>query len=364
MFKKVIQLKFLGIITRNYVRGARNPGLDRRLRVFSEDVVKNDTEFLEDMESDFMDVHKVHKQFEGEEKKYNKKIQNWITKNKYFKEKNVNFLTWSEKEQIRHLHQLDPDEWNAEKLSDSFPADPHSITKIIKSKWTPQSAQRVMKHDEAVRKTWDEFKNKDLEVEPELEQHLIKFAHRNFDDACTPKIERNPLYNLRKPEHNEFSSIITSCSKYSEKEQKPQEDIKLLENKDQLKIPNRRPKADRDSFLLEGNEKDKKLGMMRLKDFQTISPDTASNQVTNPNNNESHIDLTQNKLFSNLNIIKKTREVTVPANFEDEQVHRSLEIKENIKIPRKLWKKNKLYKVSDCFYDDDGEFLYRVPGFK
>ena len=363
MFKKVIQLKFLDIISRNYVRGARNPGLERRLRVFSDDVVKNDNEFLEDMESDFMDVHKVHKQFEGEEKKYNKNIQMWITKNKYFKEKNVNFLTWSEKEQIRHLYQLDPDEWNAEKLSDSFPANSHAITKIIKSKWTPQSAKRVTKHDEAVRKTWEEFKNKDLEVEPVLEQHLLKFAHRNFKDACVPKIENNKSYNLQKPEHNEFSSIITSCSKYTEKKQQPKDDIKLLEYKDQLKIPNRRPKANRDSFLLEGNEKNKKLGMMRLKDYQTISPDIASIHE-NSNNNEIHIDLTQNKLFSNLNIINKTREVSVPPSFEDEQVHRSLEIKENIKIPRKLWKKDKLYKVSDCFYDDDGEFLYRVPGFK
>ncbi|CAO1442662.1 unnamed protein product [Diamesa serratosioi] len=363
MFKKVMQLKFLDIISRNYVRRARNPGLERRLRVFSDDVVKNDSEFLEDMESDFMDVHKVHKQFEGEEKKYNKKIQMWITKNKYFKEKNINFLTWSEKEQIRHLYQLDPYEWNFERLTDSFPADSHAITKIIKSKWTPQNAQRVTKHDEAVRKTWEEFKNKALEVEPELEQHLLKFAHRNFNDACIPKIKRNALYDIKKPEHNEFSSIITSCSKYSENEQKSQEDTKLLTNKDQLKIPNRRPKTDKDSFLFEGNKNDTKLGMMRLKDFQIISPDTVNKQE-NLISNESHIDLTQNKLFSNLNIIKKNREVAVASNFDDDQVHRSLEIKENIRIPRKLWKKDKLYKVSDCFYDDDGEFLYRVPGFK
>lgn len=33
-----------------------------------------------------------------------------------------------------------------------------------------------------------------------------------------------------------------------------------------------------------------------------------------------------------------------------------------IRIPRKVWKEGFTYKVKDCFYDDSGEFLYRVPG--
>jgi len=33
-----------------------------------------------------------------------------------------------------------------------------------------------------------------------------------------------------------------------------------------------------------------------------------------------------------------------------------------IKIPRKVWKKGYTYRVKDCFYDDEGDFLYRVPG--
>ncbi|KAJ1522224.1 hypothetical protein ONE63_002532 [Megalurothrips usitatus] len=33
-----------------------------------------------------------------------------------------------------------------------------------------------------------------------------------------------------------------------------------------------------------------------------------------------------------------------------------------IAIPKDLWQKNKLYRVKDRFYTDDGEFLYRVPG--
>lgn len=33
-----------------------------------------------------------------------------------------------------------------------------------------------------------------------------------------------------------------------------------------------------------------------------------------------------------------------------------------IRIPKKVWKEGYMYKVKDCFYDDNGDFLYRVPG--
>lgn len=33
-----------------------------------------------------------------------------------------------------------------------------------------------------------------------------------------------------------------------------------------------------------------------------------------------------------------------------------------IRIPRKVWKEGYMYRVKDCFYDDKGDFLYRVPG--
>lgn len=33
-----------------------------------------------------------------------------------------------------------------------------------------------------------------------------------------------------------------------------------------------------------------------------------------------------------------------------------------IKIPKTAWKKGYMYRVKDCFYDDNGIFLYRVPG--
>lgn len=33
-----------------------------------------------------------------------------------------------------------------------------------------------------------------------------------------------------------------------------------------------------------------------------------------------------------------------------------------IRIPKNVWKEGYTYRVKDCFYDDKGDFLYRVPG--
>lgn len=51
--------------------------------------------------------------------KYEQRHQ--IIKEKYFKQNMPNLLTWSEKEQIRHLATTQPDEWTPEKLAESFP---------------------------------------------------------------------------------------------------------------------------------------------------------------------------------------------------------------------------------------------------
>lgn len=48
-------------------------------------------------------------------------VQHHIIKEKYFKENMPNLLTWSEKEQIRHLAEEHPEEWTPERLAESFP---------------------------------------------------------------------------------------------------------------------------------------------------------------------------------------------------------------------------------------------------
>jgi hypothetical protein len=37
---------------------------------------------------------------------------------------------------------------------------------------------------------------------------------------------------------------------------------------------------------------------------------------------------------------------------------------ERIQVPARKWQKGCTFKIGDCYYDDDGGFLYRVPGMK
>lgn len=47
---------------------------------------------------------------------------------------------------------------------------------------------------------------------------------------------------------------------------------------------------------------------------------------------------------------------------EDKNILNALKYPEKIRIPKEKYKRGSTYKVNDCFYDYDGEFLYRVPG--
>lgn len=49
------------------------------------------------------------------------KLKHNIIKERYFKENMPNLLTWSEKEQIRHLASTQPDDWTPKRIAESFP---------------------------------------------------------------------------------------------------------------------------------------------------------------------------------------------------------------------------------------------------
>lgn len=355
MFRAIVKFsitnKSLLQSSRYYVRGVgRDPGVNKRLKLFSEDFVENDPEVLESLDSDFMNVHQAHKVFESEEKQYSQKVADFIVARKYFKQKGVNFLTWNEKEQIRMLHQDDSKEWSADKLADSFPADPTTIAAIIKNKWFPKDEKRILKHDESVKKTWKQFRSGELNVDPMLAEHLKKFTHRDLNTLYKPNTERKFGIEMPKPSSSEFSSIITTCKKYAEEPKQIEE-----KSSDDLKFPLHRPRdSEKDYVLLKGHNTSSNKPMS-LEAFQNQS-EFQSEKVS------------QVAPLNNLPImkVKKFEETSVNAlQFDgDKKVFASLAIKEHITIPKKAWKEGQIYKLDDCFYSDDGEFLYRVPGLK
>lgn len=69
----------------------------------------------------YLQVGQAYKEFQTETLVGKHELRHHIVKDKYFKEHMPNLLTWSEKEQIRHLASSEPDEWTPERIAESFP---------------------------------------------------------------------------------------------------------------------------------------------------------------------------------------------------------------------------------------------------
>lgn len=65
-----------------------------------------------------------------------------------------NLLTWDAKEQIKHLHLNDPEEWTAEKIADSYPITVDNARKLLRSNWSPKTLDELARHDQKVIGNW------------------------------------------------------------------------------------------------------------------------------------------------------------------------------------------------------------------
>lgn len=107
----------------------RDPGINLRKKALNINEELDDDMDFDDWETDFSNVHNTHREHVAaiEAELENEKFL--IVKQKYFKQNNLNFLTWHDKEQIKYLHDSDPEEWTIEKLSEGFPALP-AVVKV------------------------------------------------------------------------------------------------------------------------------------------------------------------------------------------------------------------------------------------
>ncbi|XP_059621907.1 neugrin [Phlebotomus argentipes] len=329
----------------------QNPGVDGRIEMLREE---RDTEIRpedveEDLESDFMNAGQMYGKYKAEERWQREKLAHWITGDKYFKRKQLNFLTWSEKEQIRFLHRESPSEWSAEKLADSFPADIMTIRKIIKSAWLPADEKRILRHDEHVQRNWKAFQEGKLkDMSDDLKEHLQKFAHRKFDTSATPKVHlQSTSESALKLPVGEFTRILTSCKAYAQiegkREEKPK--VKALEDgeKQEEKMPFRGGKE------------------ITLDKLKRLEGDSNALSQPEPENSPEvpAIPMSGDKM----EIFNVKKYNSAPAiNHTSTLRAKQPDIRQRIYIPKHLWKRGGTYKLGDCFYDDDGEFLYRVPG--
>ncbi|KAL3278027.1 hypothetical protein HHI36_013368 [Cryptolaemus montrouzieri] len=232
-------------------------GARRRLKLI-EDANEINPEDL-DYEADFSSVHQSHKQHINEMEMLREKLQYDIVKQKYFKTKLPNFLTWHDKEQIRLLHKKDPDEWTVTKLSRGFPALPEVIKKVIRAEWRMKSLNRVKNHDVAVQENWKKFKNNEFADLPvDLVEHLKKFSDRDLS-FHNYEIKEGNKFDCEPPRKcTTFSDIITSYEKLKNKgsgENSIKINLDTTTRKGKQMV---RDELDEDTYI-EGNIKNKHL---------------------------------------------------------------------------------------------------------
>lgn len=371
--------------TRSYPRGNRyeapthvkkgDAGLRRQVRILGNiQEYLDDPEGLGNHESDFMSLHKVHKDYERDVSYNDEKISNIMIKNKYFKDAGPNFLTWAEKEQIRKLHTNDPEDWTIERLAESFPATVEIIAKVTAGKWYPKNVNRVQKHDESVKKNWARFhKNEMNNLDQELVEHLKKFSHRNFDNTSNNvnlKAIAENEFKFPKPQRTEFARIITSCKK-----QKDETTPNTIETKKPTYVEaiadgiKQTTPSDNDSYLL-GPIVQRKLyqfdDIIKTKQVQKLRPKEDAAVTMSPyqtDNTDDVITLKPEDL-----IIPETKVQKYDSNsaslFQErlQPMTAANVVRERLSIPARLYKRGATYQFKDCFYDSTGEFLYRVPG--
>ncbi|KAG8234572.1 hypothetical protein J437_LFUL015363 [Ladona fulva] len=246
-----------------------NPGIENRLQIFrmetpSLEGMEDDVE-LEDLESDFSQVGKIHREFEREKTKAARTLSFVITKDKYFKSAKLpNLLTWSEKEQIKYLHQLDPKEWDVESLSKSFPSTPDIIKKILKSKWKPKDGSALERHDKAVERNWILLKEGKFNLEDELRCHFLNFSSRKSINHLSESHDSKRIIVYNRPKKSEFVDLLSKSARKN--------DENSMEKSIEVDIPellSRRisPEQKSDSFVLPSEKVgDRKL--MSFKEFK------------------------------------------------------------------------------------------------
>ncbi|XP_034942695.1 uncharacterized protein [Chelonus insularis] len=379
---------------------------------------------LEHLDADFMGAGEVYNEHKRE-LRYNKELLKMrITASKYFKTKEPNFLTWSERSQIKNLHDKDNQEWTPERLSTAFPALPETIKKVLKSNYMPKTAEAVIRYDQNVVDNWNQFKAGNLALSPQLEAHLQKFKDRNIQITNLKTIAEKfvkPKPVFSSPNCTMFSSIVKD---YTESkcitDEKPSlqlndgtvtndSTVRNDTTSSELVVQNAHNNVKRDwKYATSDIFLEKKVNEITDHSNLSVEDKFFLQEYRDKKNKESIIDseeLIVTKQDKTLDLIEKTEITESPViNNEPLQPHTmqdniskpqvmqvsldkietyknsldtgiiewkkksALSEEENypnyIKVPYRKAKKGVLFRVKDRYYDCDGEFLYRVPGLK
>ncbi|KAJ3665208.1 hypothetical protein Zmor_000714 [Zophobas morio] len=359
--RKIITPSVAPCVYRNFAKFPKrdtDPGISRRKQLLPRLENEEITDF-EELEADFMEVHKLYEQHEKELAQIKEREKYLIVREKYFKEKSPNFLTWHDKEQIRYLHNTEPEEWTIERLSEGFPALPETIKKVVKTNWVKTKQHKITNHDAAVQRNWKLFKQGQMSTLPkDLAEHLNKFTNRalNFKPFVLPSSGKN-VQVQSEATTSEFADIIKSYKKIKNC---------LLESENtQTNVGNEPPKGDTSYAASAPRTKSVTLSELQNKLTKLVEAGKNVNEderhIINSVKPEKEDKISETRLMD-LSKNKYKASTGVRHLDKKEKDYSHLNYPDKITIPKSILKKGTIYKLNDCYYDDDGEFLYRVPG--
>lgn len=227
----------------------------------------------------------------------------------------------------------------------------------MKGNWTKTNEQKIKSHDGSVQKNWNLFKTGQFQdLSKDLKEHLEKFTDRSLNlNAFVPPTLEKKVVPLNPQMGTEFADIINSYQKTKTEEPIAIEDntLKNIIREDEKLRFTRVKKSMTLKHLQESIQDRISMGRSKYFDDQLLASSTIGNDNTQKETKIDLIDINQEKYHSSTGIsfYKKA-----------ERTLKHLEYPERITIPKKIFKKGFTYKLNDCYYDDDGEFLYRVPG--
>jgi len=321
-----------------------------------------------------------------------------------FAQKEVSLLTWVEKENIRYLTETDPEQWTPEAISQAYPISPDGVEKLLKSSMKLRRSKDVKKHDEVVAQRIRDIKAGNVEMTRELEERL------KIRDAIPLKVgdlgmtaeDMVELSYCKVPKAlGEFAQLVAPSEKENSSKEEPEQVVKYIKdgeyyNPSELATinPEIKPEMTKQELRrilparklmtfgeFEANMRQKETSksmsadmkyMLSLKSQSSRNPGTenilSQNEIELPNDDNTSFP-SKIKKYKNPT---ETGTVSVTVEGKEGYIYdpetgyqkpyesASSKIEDRITIPDELRKSGATYKVGDCYYDEHGEFMYRV----
>jgi hypothetical protein len=177
--------------------------------------------------------------------------------------------------------------------------------------------------------------------------------------------------SIPEPKHSEFRSIIESYKLLKCKDV-PEDDLRGPDVWQRARDTSAVPKGD--SFLLQGQKSYSRQNYVTLEKYR----EKVLKAIKKGRETSAEAKLMVSKYSKCEDVQEEIQEANSDAISEMVKSnsarpnHAVIETSSDngvdppgrIQVPAEKWKKGCTFKVGDCYYDDDGTFLYRVPGMK